>query len=285
MRTLFGLLVLVGSLAVCSALSTINPANKYAYGANVGWMNWRGDANSGAVVGEYVCSGFIWAANVGWINLGNGAPINGIHYQNVSANDFGLNHDGQGNLRGQAYGANIGWINFEATGAPKVDLKTGRLSGYAYSANCGWISLSNATAFVQTDSIAPGSTGANGLPVAWMLTYFGTTSVNANADPDGDGSSNLEEYQAGTNPTDANDNLTISDYGLAPGGTLATVTWKSTPTRCYRIQKCLSLTPPVWLDSGLGLIAPDGSSTTRTFADTNAPMRFYRIQAVRPLAP
>ena len=26
-----------------------------------------------------------------------------------------------------AYGANIGWINFEAVGAPKVDLTTGRL--------------------------------------------------------------------------------------------------------------------------------------------------------------
>jgi hypothetical protein len=155
----------------------------------------------------------------------------------------------------------------------------GRLSGYAYSANCGWISLSNAFAFAQTDTIAPGAAGANGLPVAWMLTYFGTTNVSANADPDGDGSSNLPP------PTDANDKLTISTYNTAQGGTTATVTWKSTPTRCYHIQKCLNLTTSLWVDSGLGLIAPDGVSTTRTFSDTNASMRFYRIQAVRPLAP
>jgi hypothetical protein len=285
MRTLLGSLVLVSTVAVCSALSTINPANKYACGANFGWMDWRGDANSGAVIGEYVCSGYIWAANVGWINLGNGAPTNGIRYQNVSANDFGLNHDGQGHLRGYAYGANIGWIHFEAIGATKVDLKTGRLGGYAYSANCGWISLSNAFSFVQTDTITPGAAGANGLPVAWMLTHFGTTNVNANADPDGDGSPHLQEYFAGTNPTDANDNLSIASYTTTPGGTLVTVTWKSTPTRCYRIQKCLNLTTALWIDSGLGLVAPDGASTTRTFADTNAPMRFYRVQAVRPLAP
>jgi hypothetical protein len=285
MKTLLGSLLLISSVVSCLALSTIDPANKYACGANVGWMNWRGDANSGAVVGEYVCSGYIWAANVGWINLGNGAPTNGIHYQNVSANDFGLNHDGQGNLRGSAYGANIGWITFETTGAPKVDLKNGRLSGYAYSANCGWISLSNAFAFVQTDSIAPGSTGTNGLPVAWMLTYFGTTNVNATADPDGDGMSNRHEYLAGTSPTDANDKLAIASYSTTPGGTQTSVTWKTTPTRCYRIEKSPDLGASLWLDSGLGLIAPDGASTTRTFADTNAPMRFYRVEAVRPLMP
>jgi len=284
MRTLLTSL-LVGSVASCWALTTINTTNKYAYGANIRWIDWRGDTNSGAVIGEYVCSGYIWAANVGWVNLGSGAPTNGIRYQNLSANDFGINHDGQGNLCGYAYGANIGWINFETNGAPKVDLKTGKLSGYAYSPNCGWISLGNAFAFVQTDTIAPGAVGTNGLPVAWMLTYFGTTNVNANADPDGDGMSNQQEYLAGTNPTDANDKLAITAYTTTPGGTLATVTWKSTPTRCYYIQKNLDLTTSLWLDSGLGLVAPDGASTTRMFADTNAPVRFYRVQALRPLAP
>jgi len=285
MRTLLSSLLLVGSVGSCWALTTINPTNKYAYGANVGWIDWRGDTNSGAVIGEYVCSGYLWAANVGWINLGSAAPTNGIHYLNLSANDFGVNHDGQGNLRGYAYGANIGWITFETNGAPKVDWKTGKLGGYAYSPNCGWISLGSAFAFVQTDTITPGAVGTNGLSVAWMLTYFGTTNVNANADPDGDGMSNQQEYLAGTNPTDANDKLAITAYTTTPGGTLATVTWKSTPTRCYYIQKNFDLATSLWLDSGLGLVAPDGASTTRIFADTNAPMRFYRVQAVRPLAP
>src|SRR5262249_13519600 len=99
------------------AATTINPGNKYAYGANIGWMDSRGDTNNGAVIGEYVCSGSIYSANVGWINLGSGAPANQIQYQNNSAADFGVNQDGLGNLRGYAYGANIGWINFEATGA------------------------------------------------------------------------------------------------------------------------------------------------------------------------
>src|SRR5436190_12441654 len=76
-------------LSTCFAVTTINPTNKFAYGANIGWMDWRGDTNSGAAIGEYVCSGYLYAANVGWINLGNGTPTNGIQYRNVSANDFG----------------------------------------------------------------------------------------------------------------------------------------------------------------------------------------------------
>src|ERR1041385_2973232 len=153
-------LVLTGSMAAALGATTINPTNKFAYGANLGWMDWRGDTNSGTVIGEFVCSGYLWAANVGWIHLGSNAPANGVQYQNNSATDYGVNHDGQGNLRGFAYGANIGWVNFENTGAPKVDLKTGRLSGSIYSANCGWISLNNAFAFVQTDTLAPGNPAA-----------------------------------------------------------------------------------------------------------------------------
>jgi hypothetical protein len=268
------------------ASSTIDAANRYAYGANLGWVDWRGDTANGAVIGAYVCSGYLYAANVGWINLGSGSPTNQIYYQNLSANDFGVNQDGLGNLRGYAYGANIGWVNFETTGAPKVDLRTGVITGYVYSANCGWISLSNSVAFVQTDAIDQGLMDTNGLPIAWELINFGHTGVDPNADPDGDGMNNREEYLAGTNPNDPNSDLEITAFTAAPGGTNATVTWESVLTRNYHLQKRLSLDPgSPWLDSGLGLISPDGASTTRLITDTNAPERFYRVQAVRPLAP
>jgi hypothetical protein len=268
------------------AATTIDPANKYAYGANIGWMDCRGDTNNGAVIGEYVCSGYIYAANVGWINLGSGSPANGIYYQNLSANDFGVNNDGLGNLRGYGYGANIGWINFENTGGPKVDLHSGVITGSVYSANCGWISLSNSAAYVQTDTIDPGQLDTNGLPIAWELLNFGRQGIDPNADPDGDGMNNRQEYLAGTNPNDANSKLVITDFGAPSDGTQANVTWQSVLTRNYYLQKRLSLLPnSVWFDSGLGLISPDGASTMRTIFDTNYPNRFYRVQAVRPLSP
>lgn len=269
------------------AATTVNSINKYTYGANAGWMDWRGDGTSGAVIGEYICSGYIYAANVGWIHLGGNAPANGIHYQNNSATDYGVNHDGLGNLSGYAYGANIGWINFENPGAAKVDLKTGKLSGYAYSANCGWISLSNAFAHVQTDTIAPGvDSDADGIADAWELSYANTLmAFTALSDTDGDGVSDRNEYLADSNPLDAGDYLQITACLTTAGGAVVTLSWQSELTRCYNIQQSLSLTSPYWFDSGLGLITPDGASTTRLFTDTNAPMRFYRVRAVKPLSP
>ena len=266
------------------ASTTIDPANRYAYGANIGWMDGRGDTNNGAVIGSYYCTGNIYSANCGWISLGSGSPASGIQYQNNSAADYGVNNDGQGNLRGYAYGANIGWINFENNGAPKVNLKTGILSGFAWSANCGWISLSNAMAYVQTDSLWPGPLAPDGLPVPWLLQNFGTTNVNANADPDHDGMSNQQEYLAGTDPNNAVSILRITTQSFALGGTNASVTWSSVPTRCYYVQKIPDLAKTNWTDSGLGLIAPSaGSTTTAGFPDTNAPVRFYRVEAVVPL--
>ena len=211
--------VLLGALATGRAATTIDPAHSVAYGGNLGWTDWRGDTTNGAVIGDYVCSGYLYAANAGWISLGNGSPTNGIRYQNLATNDFGVNHDGLGRLRGYAYAANLGWISFEDTGAPDVDLRTGNLSGSVYSANAGWISLSNSVAFVRTQSISPGTLDTNGLPVAWELTCFGTTGVNPDADPDGDGMSNLQEYLAGTDPNDPNDRLQVTAATFGPGGT------------------------------------------------------------------
>src|SRR5215470_11981478 len=116
MKTVLFSLLLLSSFVSAKASSTINAVNRYAYGANFGWIDWRGDTNNGAVIGEYICSGYIYSANVGWINLGSGSPANGIQYQNNSGTDFGVNQNGFGALSGYAYGANIGWIKFENLG-------------------------------------------------------------------------------------------------------------------------------------------------------------------------
>jgi len=46
-------------------------------------------------------------------------------------------------------------------------------------------------------------TNANGLPDSWEIEFFGALGVDPLADADGDGTTNLMEYLAGTNPQSA----------------------------------------------------------------------------------
>ena len=296
MKSLLFLLITFTGTAWNYAATTINATSRFAYGANIGWINWQGDVANGAVIGAFVCSGSIWSANTGWISLGNGTPANNIRYQNNSATDFGVNHDGTGNLRGYAYGANIGWLTFtnrDATGStydgPKVDLLTGRLSGFVWSANCGWISLSNQFAFVQTDTMDCGpDTDGDGIPDAWELQFAASlATLNGTGDHDGDGLSNAEEFLADTNPLDPNSLLRITSTTKPTAVSPTALTWSSSPTRQYRIYGTAGLTLPiVWAGVGLGLIPPGaGASTTLNVAPSADPYRFFLIEAVKPLAP
>ena len=187
MKTKLLLLALVSLFIIhhsASAATTIDPVNRYAYAANLGWLDGVADTNNGVVIGPAYCSGNLYSANVGWISLGNGVPTNGVQYQNLSANDFGVNLDSAGNLRGYAYGANIGWVNFEANGNPSVDFTTGNLNGYAYGANVGWISLSNSFAFVKTASLAPANDLCSGaIALTNGVTYaMSTLTATTNGD-------------------------------------------------------------------------------------------------------
>ncbi|MDB6028873.1 MAG: hypothetical protein JWM68_5096 [Verrucomicrobiales bacterium] len=266
--------------------------NNSAYGANIGWINAYADNTNGAVIGEYVCSGNIYSANCGWINLGNGVPVNGIGYQNNSSTDFGVNHDGAGNLRGYAYGANIGWINLETNGAPKVNLKTGVLSGSAWGANVGWISLSNAFAVVKTDSLIPApDTDGDGIADAWERTYAGsnlTTLSGGSHDADGDGVSDYKEYLADTNPLLASDYLKITAYSASfpnGGGDNNILTWTSKPSRFYHFCVAGDLSSP--FNTFPFLISPDAGATTTSSIGLGSTtgLRFFRIEAVRPFTP
>lgn len=289
--TLATALILAGASASFAA-ATINPGNRFAYAANLGWMDWRGDTNNGAVIGEYVCSGYMWAANVGWIHLGNNAPANGIRYQNNAGTDFGVNHDGRGNLRGYAYGANIGWVNFETNGNPRVDLASGALSGYAYSANCGWISLSNASAFVQTDLLQPGADAdGDGIADAWELGYTNSlTAFTTTSDSDGDGVPDVAEYGADTGPLDSTDHLRITFYSALLGGgdETNTLAWSSRETRFYQLAYRTNLTAGASWVEATSVFAPDaGTSTARQLILPGPPLaeRYFRVKAIRPLSP
>lgn len=275
------------------AQSTINTGDKFAYGANTGWINARPSTADGVVVGEAFLSGHIYAANFGWINCGDGTPVNGHTYSNTTAADCGVNHDGAGNLSGFAYGANIGWINFGWAGAndpnrPRCDIFSGTFTGFAYSANTGWINLGTGVLF--TDTIAAGDADADGIADAWEFQKFGNLSAaGIGTDKDGDGQSDAAEYVADTNPNGAGDFLRVISQTYNAGMTQVTLQFATTrPTRQYRIQSSttlLSTGPGAWTDVGGSnpFPADTGTLTTKVITFPSAPARFFRAVAERPL--
>jgi hypothetical protein len=276
-------LALLGAPAI--AATTINATHPHAYGANVGWLNARGDTTNGAAIGPLFCTGYVWSANCGWICLGNG-PTNGWQYSNAASNDWGVNHDGLGNLTGYAYGANIGWIQFEQThGQPRIDLRTGDFSGYAWGANVGWIGFSNAQAFVQTDTLAPGpDTDLDGIPDPWEMQRAGNLTTLGGSYPDGDNVPDADEYVADTDPL-KDDHLEIVSLTKANGTN--TVGWTSRPTRLYRVEatNLIPLVPSDWTDVGGGLIGPPpGSPAQAGIALDASTSKYYRVKAVVPLS-
>ena len=268
--------------------STINAANKYAYGANVGWINLRGDTTNGACIGEFVCSNYLYGANIGWIDLGDGTPNNGWSYGNTTPTDFGVNHDGKGHLLGYAWGANVGWIVFETNGNPRVDLATGAMDGYIWGQNIGWISLSNAFAYVQIDRMdSRPDTDGNGIPDDWEYWRMGSLGyLYPLADYDGDGVLDPDEYGSDTDPGSSNSFLRITQY-VRQSGTNILVTWASTPSRMYRIEYQTNLiSSATWTDSGMGSFAPDGGlaiTSTRNLATEGMTQKTVRVRAIRPL--
>ena len=263
----------------CMATTTIDPANQYGYGANIGWINAEANTNNGAVIGQAFCSGYIYSANCGWISLGDGSPDNGMSYANNSATDFGVNHDGHANLSGYAYGANIGWITFEQTyGQPKVDLMTGNLSGYAYGANVGWINLNG----IRTLSLAAPDSDGDGIADAWEYAHTNILSALGSGDADGDGISDINEYLADTDPLDSGDYLRISN--LQVSGSTNEITWPVKTTRLYTLEHTGALTNNTeWIATKPSFIPSSGPDITETVSGITATNRFYRVQAEPPL--
>ncbi len=89
---------------------------------------------------------------------------------------------------------------------------------------------------------------ADGIPDFWMIHFFGHPTADAGDqsrpqdDADGDGASNLQEYLAGTDPTDAGSIFRAQITTAIIPNNMVTLSWPVVPGKSYHLQSKTNLT-------------------------------------------
>jgi len=131
----------------------------------------------------------------------------------------------------------------------------------------------------STGKDQPADSDGDGVPDWWKEMYFGGGSggmeVNSALDVDGDGMTTADEYEAGTDPTDALSVFEITAAQSAPTGQGVTIQWKSVAGKVYDIQASSNLVESfVPIATGISATPP-----VNVYKDSNpgSVARYYRI--------
>ena len=120
-------------------------------------------------------------------------------------------------------------------------------------------------------------TDGDGLPDDWEQQYFGsTTGAVANADPDGDGFTNLQEFLAGTDPTKASSTLLITS--VAASGSNFVFSFTSATNKLYRVERTDDLVTGPWSTLTNNITGTGGLMQFVDVGTIGVTQRFYRVR-------
>jgi len=116
----------------------------------------------------------------------------------------------------------------------------------------------------------------DGMDDDWEVAYFGNLSRDGTGDFDGYGVSDLQEFLAGTDPTNSNSVFRV--FTVAPiGGGSAHVMWTGNPARNYRVEFKDDLNAASWTPLN-GIFSWNGSTASMTDTTaTNSTHRYYHV--------
>ena len=124
-----------------------------------------------------------------------------------------------------------------------------------------------------------GDQDEDGVLDGWEQQYFGTLSYTSSDDPDGDGFSNLDEFIAGSDPTDQNSFLSLSYFISNQNLNEMTLSWVSVEDRIYNIYYTDNLKFSPFVD-----ISGDLSYPIQNYLDSRIKtnnFHFYKLEVRR----
>jgi Tol biopolymer transport system component len=117
-------------------------------------------------------------------------------------------------------------------------------------------------------------TDQDGLDDDWEVAYFGNLSRDGNADFDGDGVGDRDEFLAGTEPTNGGSVFRALSVASLGGGS-RNVVWTGNPARSYRVEFKDDLNAAAWTALNAAISWNGGNATVTDPAP--ATNRFYRV--------
>lgn len=114
----------------------------------------------------------------------------------------------------------------------------------------------------------------------WKAYFFGSLDAEAaaaNADPDHDGMTNLDEYLAGTNPNDAQSRLGFETATYNQAKRALVLRWLTAPGKTYRVEASPDIQTSNWSVIAAG-IQGDGEFQEWTHENSTSNARFYRLR-------
>jgi hypothetical protein len=158
----------------------------------------------------------------------------------------------------------------------------GLLAGGAHSFAVDYVTTDGRRSPLSPSASGTAWSGLNwgGIPYEWMQMYFGSDVSQwppATADSDHDGMSNLQEFLAGTNPTNSASVLRTQLTGTPQGFFLS---WNTQPGLTYQVQVTTNFAAPSWVNLGAPRFA--AGTTDSIFVGAGSPgSSYYHILLLR----
>jgi Tol biopolymer transport system component len=112
----------------------------------------------------------------------------------------------------------------------------------------------------------------------WEMAFFGTLSRDGTGDFDGDGMEDLDEFRAGTDPTNEGSVLRVMTL-TSVSGSGTTLLWSAVPGKNYRVQYRDDVTAAGWTDLPVPFVLNGSTASAVDSTASGRGQRYYRVLA------